>query len=1355
MTKITNFFILKALLFFSVLLSCLPGWGRGTAESLLFSDTERMQSLTGRKAGLFFIENKGQITGPDRSVRKDIDFRLSSEPLHIFVGNNRLHYQWNRQDGTGAVYAYGMDVTLMGANPHARWTATERVTYREHRIFGENLSGTLAAAYRKITCHDVYPGIDWVLYISSRDGEEMLEYDFVIRPGGNVADILIQYDGATRLEKSDNGSLMVITPEGSITEHAPYSFQASDRRVVASRFLLEDNRVRFVTDPYEGTLVIDPTVAWATYFGGAKTEKVNGVACDAAGNVYIVGETNSTADIATSATGYQILNGGLKDAFLAKYNTTGQLLWATYFGGSNDDIAHSVACDPDGNVYIAGQTRGNMSINGGHQVSFGGGPSDAFLVKFDGDGQLLWSSYYGGSLIDYGFGVACDADGNVYLTGQTQSSDDIAFGADIYQSTLPGGNDAFLVKFNTSGQRQWGTYYGGPTAFDFCYGIACDAFGGVYITGRTASAAGIASPGAHMTEHIGNVLSADAYLARFHQSSGQRDWGTYYGGAGTADEGRRIACDASGNVYLAGTTNSDTGIATSGAHQANRSGTSNDAFLVKFNISGQRQWGTYYGGTDAEQGLGLACDAAGNVYLSGSTASTSGIAFAGSSGTNSHQPAFGGGVDAFLVKIDGSGQRLWGTYYGGTGDDVSYGVACDGAGNAWLAGGTKSVSGIATAGSKQPVFAGEEDAFLVKIGCVVTQPPVITGTNAFCATHIGTIVSYSVPILSGVTSYTWTLPSGWTGTSTTNTISATVGSAGGTISVTANFPCGSSAPQTLAVSVSATPVITPSGSTVICQGDSVVLSTSSVSGNTYQWKRDGGDINGATNASYTVTTAGDHVVVVSGPDCSGTSGPVTITVNPVPAAAITAGGPMKFCPGGSVTLQANTGAGLSYQWKVNSGDIPAATNAAHTAATSGDYTVVVTNTYACTATASAVQVTVYPITVAIAVPGAPDLEFCPGDSLLMIGHTGSGPGAANYQWLRNGSPVGGATSFFHITHTSGDYAIRVVDTNGCTGTSAAMTVTAYPGPGAQITTSGNTILCPGDSIGLQANAGAGYTYLWLEGNNVLQNDTTSSYKAGNAGNYLVVVSDGHCTDTSQTVPVTTASAPDAVITPAGVVSLCAGDSIVLDAGGSGGLVYQWYRNDTSVIGAGSATHAVRETGDYTVTVTNSSNCSDTATPVTVTVHPLPAMPEVRQQGKVLYVTGHYNTYQWYRDGQRITGAIDSTYTYVQDGPYTVAVTDTNGCTIVSQPYAPVFISTIRGAHMKVDIFPNPAKTEIYLNAPLPVNASVYSSDGRKLLEQRQAVRMYIGDLPDGVYFIRLTDGEGHILQTGKIIKQGN
>jgi len=254
----------------------------------------------------------------------------------------------------------------------------------------------------------------------------------------------------------------------------------------------------------------------------------------------------------------------------------------------------------------------------------------------------LWGTYYGGSRYEYESSCATDASGNVYLAGRTSSTTGIAT-TGAHQTTFGGSwsYDAFLVKFNSSGVRQWGTYYGG-TASDLGHSCATDASGNVYLAGNTPSTTGIATTGAHQTRSGG---SDDAFLVKFN-SSGVRQWGTYYGGTGR-EIGLSCATDASGNVYLAGYTNSTTGIATTGAHQTT-SGGSDDAFLVKFNSSGVRQWGTYYGGTGAEVGHSCATDASGNVYLAGYTPSTTGIAT-----TGAHQTTSGGGSnDAFLVKFD-------------------------------------------------------------------------------------------------------------------------------------------------------------------------------------------------------------------------------------------------------------------------------------------------------------------------------------------------------------------------------------------------------------------------------------------------------------------------------------------------------------------------------------------------------------------------------------------------------------------------------------------------------------------------------------------------------------------------------
>lgn len=404
------------------------------------------------------------------------------------------------------------------------------------------------------------------------------------------------------------------------------------------------------------------------------------------------------------------------------YNPTQELIidpvtriWGTYYGGSGAEEGYSCASDAAGNVYLTGLAESNtgtiIATSGAHQALYDFG-YDGFLVKFNTNGVRQWGTYYGGSERDIGLSCACDALGNVYFAGATGSNMGVIIAtAGAHQPSYGGGGDAFLVKFSTSGVRLWGTYYGGG-AGEIGNSCTTDATGNVYLAGSTKSNAGtgIATIGAHQTVNAGGVW--DAFLVKFNPS-GVRQWGTYYGGSGS-DEGFECAIDTSGNVYLAGSTTSNTGtvIATIGAHQTVYGGGTGDSFLVKFKENGQREWGTYYGGGVYEAANSCALDAAGNVYLAGLTSSNSGtvIATAGA-----HQSLFGGGYDAFLVKFNTSGVRLWGTYYGGSGSDQIFSCTTDAIGNVNVAGWTNSFTGtvLATAGAIQTTHSGGGyDAFL-------------------------------------------------------------------------------------------------------------------------------------------------------------------------------------------------------------------------------------------------------------------------------------------------------------------------------------------------------------------------------------------------------------------------------------------------------------------------------------------------------------------------------------------------------------------------------------------------------------------------------------------------------------------
>jgi PKD repeat protein len=330
------------------------------------------------------------------------------------------------------------------------------------------------------------------------------------------------------------------------------------------------------------------------------------------------------------------------------------------------------------------------------------------------DPSLVWATYYGGTMGDYGYGTTTDLSGNVYLTGYTASNNGIASSGTVHDNML-GGVDAFLVKFNASGTRLWGTYYGGSDQ-DFSRACATDGAGNIYLAGKTCSLSGISSGGFQNTfgggSGCGDFFGGDAFLIKFNPS-GVRQWGTYYGGS-EDDEGFSVCTDAVGNVYMAGYTSSTNNIA-SGGHD-NSFGGLGDAFLVKFNTAGMRLWGTYYGGSGSDGGEGAATDLSGNVYLAGRTQSNNSIA------SNGHQTTFGGGTeDAFLVKFNTSGIRQWGTYYGGVYGDAGYCVATDGLGNVYLGGSTNSTTGIATPNGHDTTLGEIWDAFLVKFNAAGTR----------------------------------------------------------------------------------------------------------------------------------------------------------------------------------------------------------------------------------------------------------------------------------------------------------------------------------------------------------------------------------------------------------------------------------------------------------------------------------------------------------------------------------------------------------------------------------------------------------------------------------------------------------
>lgn len=320
----------------------------------------------------------------------------------------------------------------------------------------------------------------------------------------------------------------------------------------------------------------DGTTAYSTFFGGAQNDAANGIAVDSAGNVYVAGETTSPALPVQYP--WQAINRGGSDAFVAKFGSAGNLLYATFLGGALDDRARAIAADGAGNAYITGETSSSDFPSVGALQSSSGGGQDAFVLKLSAGGNVMYSTYLGGSggtagLPESGAAIAVDAAGNAYVAGVTSSGNFPILNA--VQSRPAGGvTDAFVARLNSSGNAlMYSTYLGGSSV-DYATAIAIDAAGSAWVAGYTAST----DLPVKSAVQAANGGSYDAFVTQFSPDGRTILQNTYFGGSGS-DSANAIVV-ATGDTYVAGQTAS-TNFPVKNPTQAASAGMS-DSFVVRF-----------------------------------------------------------------------------------------------------------------------------------------------------------------------------------------------------------------------------------------------------------------------------------------------------------------------------------------------------------------------------------------------------------------------------------------------------------------------------------------------------------------------------------------------------------------------------------------------------------------------------------------------------------------------------------------------------------------------------------------------------------------------------------------------------
>ncbi|HUW15316.1 MAG TPA: SBBP repeat-containing protein, partial [Anaerolineae bacterium] len=404
-------------------------------------------------------------------------------------------------------------------------------------------------------------------------------------------------------------------------------------------------------------------LVYAGYIGGSLDDEGNGIAVDAAGSAYIVGTTQSSqATFPVSGTWLDLTQNGGWDAFVAKVNSTGTGLdFCGYVGGGESDYGTSIALGSGSNFYITGYTGSTQAngfpISGGPDTTFNGGDLDAFVAKIRELTGTQYCGYIGGSMNEWGHGIAVDAWGRAHVAGSTLSNDHtfpngggmLAYvGPDAFNN---GKLDAFAVRVKSDGSGlEQATYFGG-TSDDEGYGIAVDDTANVYVTGKAGSPlfvfGGVPGPD---TSHNGG---AEAFVAKIIPDWSALEYGGYIGGH-SADVGRGIAVDSTGAADIVGITGSDqdsfpdgNGFGSVPGFDQTFNGTM-DAFVVKVKPTGTGLvYATYFGGQSRDDGIGIAVDRAGNAFITGFTRSTPGT-FPRTVGPDLN---WNGSYDAFVAKL--------------------------------------------------------------------------------------------------------------------------------------------------------------------------------------------------------------------------------------------------------------------------------------------------------------------------------------------------------------------------------------------------------------------------------------------------------------------------------------------------------------------------------------------------------------------------------------------------------------------------------------------------------------------------------------------------------------------------------
>ncbi len=548
---------------------------------------------------------------------------------------------------------------------------------------------------KSILIRNIYNFIDLRLRYSQ---DNNIKYDLILHPGSNVEDI--------QIKTSDE---QVARCKYQTEELKSFVIDGNRKKYIHSTARIQNRILKFelYNHPKNKTIIIDPEVSFSTFYGGSGNDEFLSQKFLEDGSYVITGHsTSSSFPLEDGQTHYS----SAFDIIIMKFSSENELMWSTILSGSSNEYGRDILVDYDGNIWVVGQTASyNFPITSNAiSTKYQGGIADGFITKLSPEGQLLYSTFFGSSSYESLLGLAIDSKGNIWSSGQTAGN--VTITSNAYSKIGNLGYDGFVVKVDQFGKLLLSCYVAGDSD-EACENICMSPDDNPVISGWSGSS-NIGIKNGTYTAFMGY---RDAIIMKVDKNTGEPIWGSYFGGS--SDDRSYDISFWDGSYYITGRTRSENLPTTINSFQKTIGG-NQDNFVAKFKEWGILEWCSYYGGSGSENETGEAS------YLYGTAVNDRGdLLFSGR--TSSHdlpitydafQIDFGGGYDSFIAKVSSSGELLYSSYVGGSGNEVAWNCDYDTNGEMFLLGYTWSNDFPVTENAIDEVFNGATDAYILRFG---------------------------------------------------------------------------------------------------------------------------------------------------------------------------------------------------------------------------------------------------------------------------------------------------------------------------------------------------------------------------------------------------------------------------------------------------------------------------------------------------------------------------------------------------------------------------------------------------------------------------------------------------------------